>query len=128
MLEDFIMKYEYALSKIKKIEAGFLFYEVDGKQRKIDLKQSAQLWWDKHNKPSVFDIIFRKKYKNIYAGDKKFDLENPYICLYAGDDEIVFADKLTADFDTSDLCELRAFWDEINVELNKQGYWLFDEG
>ena len=79
-------------------------------------------------KKTLMDIILRKKQKNIYAGDKCFDMSKPYIRMYAGADEIVFTEQLPEGLDSSDICELRAFWEDINMNLNKQGFWLFDEG
>lgn len=122
------MKYNYSLSAIKKIEDGVLFFEADGMQNKIELKQSAEVWWDKHHKFSLLDVMLKKKQKNIYVGDKCFNLNKTYIRLYSNNNEIVFEKAIPEDFDTSDVCELMAYWEDVNGKLNRQGFWLFDEG
>ncbi len=121
------MKHQHSLSAIDRVENGFLFYDA-GDMHQINIKESAMKWWSVRVRKTLMGIILREKQKNIYAGDKCFNLSQPYIRLYAGDDEIVFTQQLPDDLDTSDVCELRAFWDDINVSLNKQGFWLFDEG
>lgn len=122
------MKYEYDLSSIKGVKDDALLYNVNGEINKIDIKQSADIWWDIHNKPSLWDIFLRRKSKNKYAGGKKFNFTEPYIKMYAGEDEIVFKKSLSEELDSSDACELRLWWDEINFSLNQNGYWFFDEG
>ena len=52
----------------------------------------------------------------------------PYIRLYVSEDEIIFKKKFPDEVDTSDACEFRIWWDDINNGLNQLGYWLFDEG
>jgi len=122
------MKYEYDLSSIKGVKDDALIYDVGGEVKKIDIKQSADIWWDIHNKPSIGDIIFRRKSKNKYAGGKRFNFTELYIRVYAGEDEIVFKKSLSEELDSSDACELRQWWDQINFLLNQDGYWFFDEG
>ncbi len=93
----------------------------------IDIKKSAEIWWDKHHKSSVMDVFLKKRAKNKYAGDKCFNFIELYIRLYVGEDEIVFKKKFPDEVDTSDACEFRMWWDDINAKINQWGYWLFGE-
>lgn len=122
------MKYEYELGSIKGVQNGALLYDNGGKTEKVDIKQSADIWWNIHNKPSILDIFLRRKSKNKFAGDKCFNFVQPYIRMYAGEDEIIFKETLPEELDSSDACELRQWWDMINFSMNQAGYWLFDEG
>ncbi len=113
---------------VQGIHSGMLIYEEDEKTEKIDLKKSAELWWDKHHKATLMDILLRKRAQNIYVGDKCFNFSEPYIRLYVEKDEIIFTKRFPDEVDTSDASEFRTWWDDINRRLNQQGYWLFDEG
>ena len=121
------MKYEYDLSLIDKIEDGYIFFTVSTMQNRINIKESACIWWELHNKNSFINTILRKKEKNVYAGDKcwGWNFYKPYIRLYSGNDEIIFYKQISDDFDID---ELHKIWSDINSKLNKQGYWLFDMG
>lgn len=119
---------EYDFECIKAIRDGAVLCEKEGHIEKIDIKKSAERWWDIHHKESVMDKLFRKKARNIYAGDKCFNFSEPYIRLYAAEDEIVFRKKLPEEADTSDACEFKMRWDQIKTDLHQTGYWLFDEG
>lgn len=122
------MIYEIRLEAIIGIRDGELLYESDEGIKRISLKESADIWWDNHHKATIWDRITQKKSKNRYVGGKWYNLVEPYIKMYSGDDEIVFKKKIPEDFETSDACELRMWWDGINVAMNQIGFWLFDEG
>lgn len=122
------MIHEFDFSCIQGIRDGMLFYEYNGRNEKIDIKKSAEIWWDKHHKSTLMDIVLKKRAKNKYAGDKCFNFAKPYIRLYAGEDEMIFKKEYPDDVDTSDACEFRMWWDDIKICLNQLGYWLFDEG
>ncbi len=118
---------QFDMSCLRGVREGMLLYEYNGKNEKIDIKKSAEIWWDKHHKSSVMDVLLKKS-KNKYAGDKCFNFTEPYIRLYVGEDEMIFLKKFPDEVDTSDACEFRMWWDDINTRLNQLGYWLFDEG
>lgn len=90
----------------------------NGRNEKIDIKKSAEIWWDKHHKSTLMDIVLKKRAKNKYAGDKCFNFAKPYIRLYAGEDEMIFKKEYPDDVDTSDACEFRMWWDDINIGLD----------
>lgn len=119
---------EFNLNCLQGISNGYLLYEDNGKVEKIDIKKSAEIWWEMHHKSSVWDVLLKKKTKNKYAGGKHFNFAEPYIRLYIGEDEIIFKEKLPEELDSSDACEFRMWWDKINMDFNQLGYWLFDEG
>lgn len=119
---------EYDFECIKAIRDGAVLCEKEGHIEKIDIKKSAERWWDIHHKESVMDKLFRKKARNIYTGDKCFNFSEPYIRLYEAENEIVFRKRFPEDVDTSDACEFKMWWDQINMDLHQMGYWLFDEG
>ena len=122
------MIHEFELNCIQGIRDGKFLYTDEGSIEKIDIKKSAEIWWDKHHKSTLMDIVLKKRAKNKYAGDKWFNFTEPYIRLYVGGDEMIFKKKIPDEVDTSDACEFRMWWDDINISLNQQGYWLFDEG
>ena len=122
------MIHEFDFSCIQGIRDGMLFYEYNGRNEKIDIKKSAEIWWDKHHKSTLMDIVLKKRAKNKYVGDKCFNFAESYIRLYTGEDEMIFKKKFPDEVDTSDACEFRMRWDDINICLNQLGYWLFDEG
>ena len=122
MLREFDMNY------LKGVRDGMFLYEYNGTNETIDIKKSAEIWWEKHHKSTIKDIILKKRVKNKYAGDKCFNFTEPYIRLYAGGDEVIFKNKFPEEVDTSDVCEFRMWWDDINAKINQLGYWLFDEG
>ena len=119
---------EYEIKCLKGIRDGMLIYEVDGKTEKIEIKNCAECWWDYHHKRTLMDVLLNRRAKNIYAGDKCFNFAESYIKVYVGQDEIVFKKIFSDEVDTSDACEFRKWWGEINKSLNQQGYWLFDKG
>ena len=119
---------EYDFNCIQSISDGNLIYEVNDKVEKIDIKKSGERWWDMHHKSSIWDVILKRKSKNIYAGGKFFSFTKSYIRLYTDEDEIIFNKKMPDDLDSSDACEFRMWWEKINMDFHQQGYWLFDEG
>ncbi len=119
------MIHGFDLNCIQGIRDGMFLYTDEGSIEKIDIKKSAEIWWDKHYKSTLMDIVLKKRTKNKYAGDKCFNFTEPYIRLYVGEDEMIFTKKFSDEVDT---CEFRMWWDDINISLNQQGYWLFDEG
>lgn len=123
------MKYEYNLSSVAEIEAGLLYF-IDGTEKRfIDLRKSADIWWDHyHRRPSFADWLLRRKAKNIYAGGKNFCTDKPYIRFYDGEDEFVFSEALPKNASEEERRRFRERWESINIALNKQGFWLFDEG
>ncbi len=122
------MIHEFDINCIQGIRDGIFLYTDGVNIEKIDIKKSAEIWWDKHHKSTLMDIVLKKRAKNKYAGDKCFNFAESYIRLYTGEDEIIFKKKFPDEVDTSDACEFRMWWDDINICLNQLGYWLFDEG
>lgn len=122
------MKYVLELTSIKGVQSGALLYNVDGKTEKINLKESAAVWWDIYNKSSMLNTIFKRKARNKYIGEKCFNLKQVYIKMYAGQDEYIFIKSIPQEFDLSDACELRTWWDNINMSIIQAGYYLFDVG
>lgn len=119
---------EYEMNCVQGVRDGMFIYQDKGKIKKIDIKESAELWWKKHYKRTIMSVLLKKRTKNQYAGDKCFNFVEPYIRLYVREDEIIFKKKFPDEVDTSDACEFRIWWDDINNGLNQLGYWLFDEG
>lgn len=107
---------------------GMLLYEDNGESVKIDIRKSAGLWWDCHNRNTIMNRLRKKRTKNIYAGDKCFAYTEAYIRLYADEREILFKKKFPDEWDTNDVHEFRKWWEQINSDFHKLGYWLFDEG
>lgn len=122
------MIHEFDINCIQGIRDEIFLYTDGVNIEKIDIKKSAEIWWDKHHKSTLMDIVLKKRAKNKYAGDKCFNFAESYIRLYTGEDEIIFKKKFPDEVDTSDACEFRMWWDDINICLNQLGYWLFDEG
>ena len=93
----------------------------------IDLKESAGIWWEKHHKETLLTKIIRKKQKCIYAGNKEFRIGGiSYIELYTNKEQIRFGLKISYTDEQSTLMPFREKWEEINIALHKEGYWLFD--
>ncbi|MDE7207341.1 MAG: hypothetical protein K2N90_09340 [Lachnospiraceae bacterium] len=93
----------------------------------IDLKESAGIWWKKHHKETLLTKIMRKKQKCIYAGNKEFRIGGiSYIELYTNKEQIRFGLKIPYTDEQSVLMPFREKWEEINIALHKEGYWLFD--
>lgn len=93
----------------------------------IDLKESAGIWWEKHHKETLLTKIMRKKQKCIYAGNKEFRIGGiSYIELYTNKEQIRFGLKIPYTDEQSALMPFREKWEEINIALHKEGYWLFD--
>lgn len=113
---------------IQGVSDGMLLYEDNGEIVKIDIRKSAGHWWDLHNRNTIMDILLKKRAKNKFAGDKCFAYTEAYIRLYADENEILFKKKFPDEWDTSDACEFRMWWEQINSDFHKLGYWLFDEG
>lgn len=72
---------EFDLNCIQGVCDGMFFYEDDGKIEKIDIKKSAEMWWDKHHESSTMDVLLKKRTKNKYAEDKCFNFTESYIRL-----------------------------------------------
>ena len=103
------------------------YKDNDNIEQVIDLKESASIWWEKHNKETFLTKIMRKKQKNIYAGNKEFCIgEMSYIELYTKNEQIRFILKIPYAEEQSVLRTFREKWEEINIALQKEGYWLFD--
>lgn len=93
----------------------------------IDLRESACIWWKRHHKETLLTKIMRKKQKCIYAGNKEFRIgEISYIELYTKKGQIRFGLNIPYTNEQNILIPFREKWDEINIALNKEGYWLFD--
>ena len=107
---------------------GMLLYEDNGEIVKIDIRKSAGHRWDYHNRNTIMNILLKKRAKNKFAGDKCFAYTEAYIRLYADGKEILFKKKFPDEWDTNDACEFRTWWEQINSDFHKLGYWLFDEG
>ena len=119
---------EYEMNCVQGVRDGMFIYQDNGVIEKIDIKKSAELWWDKHYRSTIVAVLLKKRTKNKYAGDKCFNFTEPYIRLYVGKDEIIFKEKFPVEVDTSDACEFGMWCDDINKGFNQLGYWLFDEG
>lgn len=103
------------------------YKDNDGIEQVIDLKESAGIWWKKHHKETLLTKIMRKKQKCIYAGNKEFRIgEISYIELYTNKEQIRFDLKIPNTDEQSILMPFREKWEEINMALHKEGYWLFD--
>lgn len=113
---------------IQGVSAGMLLYEDNGEIAKIDIRKSAEIWWDLHNRNTIIDILLKKRAKNKFAGDKCFAYKEAYIRMYADEDQIIFEKKFPDEWDANGAHEFRMWWEQINRDLNELGYWLFDEG
>lgn len=103
------------------------YKDNDGIEQMIDLKESAGIWWKKHHKETLLTKIMRKKQKCIYAGNKEFRIgEISYIELYTNKEQIRFGLRIPNTDEQSVLMPFREKWEEINMALHKEGYWLFD--
>jgi len=120
--------YRFDFRCIKGVGTGMLLYENNGEIAKIDIRKSAETWWDLHNRNTIMNILLKRRAKNKFAGDKCFACTEAYIRLYADGNEILFEKKFPNEWDTSDAHEFRTWWEQINRDFNKLGYWLFDEG
>ena len=119
---------KYDLDCVQGVQAGTLLYEDGGEIKKINLKKSAELWWDKRHKTTFMAVLLRKRARNVYVGDKRFNYAEPYIRTYVEEGEIFFTKKFPPEVDASEASEFRTWWNDVNRCLNQQGYWLFDEG
>ena len=73
------------------------------------------------------DKNYAKKRKCIYAGNKEFRIGGiSYIELYTNKEQIRFGLKIPYTDEQSVLMPFREKWEEINIALHKEGYWLFD--
>ncbi len=120
--------YRFDFLCIKGVSTGMLLYENNGEMAKIDIRKSAETWWDLHNRNTIMNILLKRRAKNKFAGDKCFAYTEAYIRLYADGKEILFKKKFPDEWDTNDACEFRTWWEQINSDFHKLGYWLFDEG
>lgn len=110
------------------ISDTFLKYkDNENIEQMIDLKESAGIWWKKHHKETFLTKLMRKKQKCIYAGNKEFRIgEISYIELYTTKEQIRFVLKIPYTDEQSILIPFQKKWEEINIALHKEGYWLFD--
>ncbi len=118
----------FDMNRITGISDGMLKYK-DNKniEQMIDLKESAAIWWGKHNKETLLSKCMRKKQKCKYAGNKKFRIGGiAYIELYTKKEPISFGLIIPYTEEQSVLIPFREKWEEINIALHKEGYWLFD--
>lgn len=120
--------YRFDFLCIKGVSTGMLLYENNGEIAKIDIRKSAETWWDLHNRNTIMNILLKRRAKNKFAGDKCFAYTEAYIRLYADGNEILFEKKIPNEWDTNDAHGFRIWWEQINRDFNKLGYWLFDEG
>ncbi len=120
--------YRFDFLCIKGVSTGMLLYENNGEIAKIDIRKSAETWWDLHNRNTIMNILLKRRAKNKFAGDKCFAYTEAYIRLYADGNEILFEKKIPNEWDTNDAHGFRTWWEQINRDFNKLGYWLFDEG
>lgn len=113
------------LTDILRIDKEQLYYVEKGVEKAIDLRESANRWWDLYHKISLFDKLFSRKKKNIYVGEKYFCIHGrSYIKFFDIDTEYCFQMNVSID----DLKEKRQIWEDINLMLHKQGFWLYDAG
>lgn len=120
--------YRFDFRCIKGVGTGMLLYENNGEIAKIDIRKSAETWWDLHNRNTIMNILLKRRAKNKFAGDKCFAYTEAYIRLYADGNEILFEKKFPNEWDTNDAHGFRTWWEQINRDFNKLGYWLSDEG
>lgn len=103
------------------------YKDNDNIEQVIDLKESAYIWWEKHHKETILTKIMKKKQKCIYAGNKEFRIgEISYIELYTNKGQIRFGLKIPNTDEQSVLIPFIEKWEELNIALHKEGYWLFD--
>ncbi len=58
------MKFKYNLERIQNISDGKMTYlNLKEESETINLKESALLWWEKHNKESLIDKLLKRKIK-----------------------------------------------------------------
>ena len=110
--------------RITKIERGCLFFDDGGTEKAIDLKTSADRWWETFHKPRFGDKIFGRKKKNRYAGVKEFGgvSDVRYFKLFDETEEYCFQISL----EDKDMNEVLAVLQDINRQINQEGYWLYD--
>ena len=131
---------KYSLRNIRYIQSAKLVYlDENNLEEQVDLKKSAEIYYNIHYKyinkkpllPQVgeyiTDILLRRKRKNRYVGDRFWSMKECYIRLYNQEGEIKFIAKISGDENTSDYSEVRTLYCSIRNEIQKQGYWLFDE-
>lgn len=103
------------------------YKDIENVEQTIDLKESAGIWWEKYNKSTLLSKIMRKKQKNKYVGNKAFSIgEMSYVELYTKNKNIRFILKMPYTKEQSVLMPFQEKWEEINIALHKEGYWLFD--
>ena len=94
--------YRFDFLCIKGVSTGMLLYENNGEMAKIDIRKSAETWWDLHNRNTIMNILLKRRAKNKFAGDKCFAYTEAYIRLYADRNEILFEKKFPNEWDTND--------------------------
>lgn len=119
---------KYSLRNIRYIQSAKLVYlDENNLEEQVDLKKSAEIYYDMHYKHNFIDILLRTKRKNRYVGDRFWSMKECYIRLYNQEGEIKFIAQISGDENTSDYSEIRTLYCSIRNEIQKQGYWLFDE-
>lgn len=115
----------YPLVSIKHIEDGKLFYTDESNDMKeIILKDSANGWWNKHNK----NKLSPQRLMNKYVADTHWvEPGECYMEFFSGKDTIRFYDAITADMDSIDISDLKEVWDGILSIVKQEGFWLADE-
>lgn len=119
---------KYSFDNIEKINGGSLYYFDDTHARQsVDLKQSGLLWWDKHYKRTFADVLFGKRQKNKYVGDRCRCFGEAYIRFYTAEGEIMFVLDMPENSDSAQYSECRERWCDVLNKLTENGFWLFDE-
>ena len=61
-MKERVIIQEFDMSCLQDVRDGMFLYEYNSKNEKIDIKKSAELWWDKHHKSSMM-------YVNLECGE-----------------------------------------------------------
>ncbi len=60
--------YRFDFLCIKGVSTGMLLYENNGEMAKIDIRKSAETWWNLHNRNTIMNILLKRRAKNKFAG------------------------------------------------------------
>ena len=58
---------EYEMDCVQGVRDGMFIYQDNGVIEKIDIKKSAEFWWDKHYKSTIMYVLLKTRTKNKYA-------------------------------------------------------------
>lgn len=122
---------KYPLNNIISAENGILLYtDENGTEKNINLKQSGIIWWEKHHKnPTLADKLFGRKYTCKYIGGKFRSMtDETYIYFWNDTEEIRFVQRVSEQKDNDNYLKTGNKWEDIITQIQKQGFWLFDEG